>query len=51
MRFTLPETNSSPLKRDQFLKGKARLPSINFQGQTVSFGEGRKCYQNLGTDD
>ena len=40
MSFTLPETNSSPLKIGQAPKGKPSLPTNNFQGRAVSFREG-----------
>ena len=41
--LTLPETNSSPLKIGRAPKGKDRLPTIHFQGRTVSFREANSC--------
>ena len=38
--FTLPETNSSPLKMDGWNTSLSYWVSAYFQGQTVSFKEG-----------
>ncbi len=38
--FTLPETNNSHLKIGRAPKGNNRIPTIHFQGRTVSFREG-----------
>ena len=40
-KVTLPETNSSHLKIGRTPKGNDRIPTIHFQGRTVSFREGR----------
>ena len=40
-RLTLPETNSSPLKIGRIPIGKDAIPTIHFQGQAVSFREGK----------
>ena len=39
--FTLPETNSSPLKIGRAPKGNDRTPTIHFQVLAVSFREGK----------
>ncbi len=38
-QITLPETNSSSLKKGRAPKGNDRIPTIHFQGQAASFRE------------